>query len=421
MAERFAIGWRQVGICTVILAVVAMITSSYSVFAVPLAEEFKPTRMVLMLAMTVVSGVSALLSPFLGRILDFISLRLGMALGCLLLVSGFAAISFAQSFNQVLVIYGVLIAPANILIGPLAATVLLSRWFIKRRGAAIGIAIAGIALGGLVFPPLIQFLFDTFGWRMGLRVLGLIILALTLPATALIVNRPADRGLHPDGAATDPEAAQEAGSGKPFSTLAILKDPNFWTIAVLVATVTAGLKGMVTNLSPLAIDEGIDPTSAAFLISIYAAMGFIAKLGFAAIADRLNPRALMVFSLVGYAMGTGCMVFAEAGYWMIALGVSFMGFFGGMMIPMESFLIPRVFGRAVVGRVGGLMNLAILSFLLLSPPLFGRIYDMTGSYDAIFMVFTGLALIVLLVLVPRVRLHEQDASPSSQAAVQPAE
>jgi MFS family permease len=349
------------------------------------------------------------------------SLRLAMAIGSLLLVCGFLAISLAQSFNQVLLVYGVLIAPANILIGPLAVTVLLSRWFIKRRGAAIGIAIAGIALGGLVFPPVIQFLFDTFGWRVGLRVLALIVLVLTIPATALIVNRPADRGLHPDGAAADVEAARTAGPQPAFSSWAILKDPNFWTIAVLVATVTAGLKGMITNLSPLAIDEGVSATSAAYLISIYAGMGFIAKLAFAAIADRLNPRHLMVFSLVGYAMGTGCLVFAEAGYWMIALGVSFMGFFGGMMIPLESFLIPRVFGRDVVGRVGGLMNLAILSFLLLSPPLFGRIYDVTGSYDAIFLVFTGLALVVLLVLVPRVRLHEYDTPAEPSPAAQPAE
>jgi len=415
MIQRSGTGWRQVALCIVLLACVALITSSYGVIAVPLGAEFKPSRMVLMLAMTVVSGVSALLSPFLGRVLDLLSLRAAMACGSILLTLGLFSISFAQSFTQILIIYGVLIAPANILIGPLAATVLLSRWFTKRRGAAIGFAITGISLGGLIFPPLIQFLIDTFEWRQGIRYLAMIVLALTSGAVALVVNRPEDRGLHPDGVATDAAAAPSAAPQAPFSAKVILTDPNFWTIAVLIATVTAGMKGMVTNLSPLAIDEGIAASAAAFLISMYSASGFVSKLGFAAIADRLNPRTLMAVSLSGYAAGTACMVFAEAGYLVIAAGVCLMGFFGGMMVPLESFLIPRVFGRHVIGRVGGLMNLAILSFLLVSPPLFGRIYDMTGSYDAIFLTFSSLALVVLVFLVPRVRLHSHDADRGGAA------
>ena len=412
MERSFAVGWRQVGACMVLLAVTAMITSSYSVIAVPLGTEFQPSRMVLMLSMTVLSGVSAIISPSVGKLLDRVSLQAAMALGGVLLALGFIAISFAQTFNHVLIVYGVLVAPANLLIGPLACTVLLTRWFAKRRGAALGVAIAGIALGGVVFPPVMQFLLAEFEWRNGLRLLSLIVLAITLAAAAFVVNYPGERGFHPDGARVDPEAAVEVNKVRTIAASTLLRDPSFWMVAVLVATVTAGLKGMVTNLVSLATDVGIAAGSAAFLISMYASSGFVAKLGFAAMADRMNPRHLMAISLIGYAVGCVAMIWADAGFAAIALGVMLMGFFGGMMMPMESFLIPRIWGREVVGRVGGMLNLVILSFLLISPPLFGRIYDITGSYDVIFGLFAALAIMMLL-LVPVVRLGA--AKPSLEA------
>lgn len=403
MERSFAAGWRQVGACLVLLAVTAMITSSYSVIAVPLAKEFHPSRMWLMFAMTVLSGVSALISPCVGKLLDRVSLQKAMALGGVLLALGFVAISFAQSFNHVLIVYGLLVAPANLLIGPLACTVLLTRWFAKRRGTALGVAIAGISVGGVIFPPVMQYLLENLEWRMGLRALALIVVAITLLTTAFIVNYPSDRGLNPDGAAVDAEASLAANKVRTIPATTLLRDPTFWMIAVLVATVTAGLKGMVTNLVSLATDVGIAAGSAAFLISIYASSGFVAKLGFAVMADRMNPRLMMAVSLIGYALGCVAMIWADAGYAAIATGVALMGFFGGMMIPMESFLIPRIWGREVVGRVGGMLNLLIMSFLLISPPLFGRIYDVTGSYDVIFGLFAGLA-VMMLMLVPVVRL-----------------
>ncbi|MFM5929466.1 MAG: MFS transporter, partial [Novosphingobium sp.] len=406
-AGSFAVGWRQVGASMALLAITAMITSSYGVIAVPLGKEFHPSRMVLMLAMTVVSGVSAVISPFVGTLLDKISLRFAMALGGLMLAVGYVAISFARDFDSVLIVYGLLIAPANLLIGPLACSVLLTRWFSKRRGMALGIAIAGIALGGVIFPPLIQYLLSAFEWRMGMRMIAGIVIAIAFVAAALVVNRPADLGLYPDGADADPESSVGERGNKDKSSLglalALIRDPTFWMVAVLVATVTAGLKGMVTNLPSLANDQGISAASAAFLVSIYATSGFVSKLGFAAMADRMNPRHLMAISLIGYSLGCTCMIFAEGGYAIIAAGVLLMGFFGGMMMPMESFLIPRIWGREVVGRVGGMLNLVILSFLLVSPPLFGHIFDVTGSYDAIFLTFAGLAIFMLL-LVPVVRI-----------------
>lgn len=400
-------GWRQVGACLFLLAACGMIASTFSIVAVPLSQEFKPSRMVLMLAMTAMSGATALLSPLIGNVMDRASVRTLMLIGSASIACGFLALSCAGSFIQVIVIYGVFMAPANVLIGPMAATVLLSRWFVERRGRALGIALAGISIGGFLFPPVTQALLEGQDWRGGLRILALILAACTVPAALLIVNRPADRDLEREGSRVM-EAVPGAVEPPLLSTRAILSDPTFWLIAAVFAVVMAGMKGMVTNLAPIAIDEGIGAEAAALLISMYAAGGFSAKFAFAAFADRASPRVLLRVALLGYAAGMAYLIWPELGYGMMAVGVVLIGFFGGFVVPLQSFLVPRIFGRNVVGRASGLLNMVVLVALLVSPPVFGLIFDLTGDYDAIFIAFAGLSLAILAAAVPFLRLHPRE-------------
>ena len=411
MTKSFAIGWRQVASCFLLLAAIAFIASAYSVLAIPLGQEFGPSRMVLMLAMTVLSAVSGLLAPLLGTLMDRVPLQRLMLLGTALLGAGYAALSFTTSFTQVLVIFGVLIAPANVLLGPVATTVLLSRWFVKRRGTAIGIAVAGISMGSVVYPPLVQWLLDNHAWRDAFRMIALILVVINLPAALLVVNRPSDKGLHPDGADADQQAAQTgAAAAAPISARTILTDPAFWIIVAIVSTVSAGMKGMITNLSPIVLDEGIAARDAALLISLYGGCGFISKLAFAGLADRLGPRLLLFATLVGFAAGMACLTQVSAGYGMIALGIALIGLLGGFMVPLQSLLVPRIFGDRVVGRAMGLMSMVLLVAMLASPPLFGLIFDLTGSYSAIFLAFALIAVAAMMV-VPSLRLHPRAAPP----------
>jgi MFS family permease len=400
-------GWRQVALCFLLLSATGMIASTYSLVAVPLYQEFRPSRMVLMLSMTAMAGSSAVLMPIMGGVLDRFSVRKMMVVGALCLAAGYAALSFATSFNQVLVIFAVLMALANVLIGPLAVTVLLSRWFEQRRGRAIGIAIAGISAGGFFFPMIVQGLLDAYQWREALRLLGFILLLFTVPVALLTIDSPQQRGLVPDGASPAHESATERTAIEPISASAILTDPAFWMIAASVAVVTAGMKGSVTNLAPLALDAGVAPSRAAYLISIYAGCSFVAKMLFATFSDKLGARAIMFVSLCGFAVGMICLTQAYLGFGMIAFGVAVVGLFGGMMVPIESYLAPKVFGQGAVGRAMGLLSGTILIALLLSPPLFGFIFDQTGSYAGIFWTFGGLAAVALLAI-PKLRLHPRN-------------
>ncbi|WP_372750613.1 MFS transporter, partial [Litorivivens sp.] len=106
MSSFFLLGWRQTAICFLMLAAVGMIAATYSLIAVPIAQEFQPSRMVLMLAMTVLSGTCAVLSPLIGNLMDRYSLRAMMVTGGLLLGLGYAGLSLAASFTHVLIVFG---------------------------------------------------------------------------------------------------------------------------------------------------------------------------------------------------------------------------------------------------------------------------------------------------------------------------
>ena len=168
MNRSFGIGWRQVFASMAVMACSGMIAPTYGIIAVHLSSEFHSSRMVLMLAITVMSIATGIASPIVGSLMDSSSLRRIMGIGIAAMVAGFLALSFVTSFAGVLVVYGLCMSASQVMAGPISGTVLLTRWFDKRRGAALGIAVSGIGAGSMIFPLVIQGLFDHFAWREAL-------------------------------------------------------------------------------------------------------------------------------------------------------------------------------------------------------------------------------------------------------------
>ena len=404
MAGTYSLGWRQVWLSLILLACGSISTVTYGIIAVPLMAEFHPSRAVLMMAMSVVSVSIAILAPPLGTLLDRVSLRAAILSGCVMLCMGYVALSYTTAFWQVLVIYGVFMAPSQLTVGMMSMTVLISRWFSATRGRALGIAVAGVSIGGFIFPVLAQMLLDNFDWRTSMRLFALILAIVTFPTAMLIVNRPADVGMHPDGADEEPEHADaDAFEATGLTSRQILADPTFWIIAIILSVFFSAMRGVVTNIAPMAADEGIDATQVAWLVSAFSIAGLIAKLGYAWIADRADPRRLLAVIMVIGTLAHVCLIFAEQGLPAIAVGAVLIGLSGGTLLPMQGYLVPRIFGRAVVGKVSGLLGLTMFVFNGFSPPLFGLIHDIFGNYDAVYIGYAVMTL-AMVVLLPFMRV-----------------
>jgi predicted MFS family arabinose efflux permease len=363
-----------------------------------------------MLAITVMSIVTAIISPFLGNLIDRVPLKRLMLFGMLSATAALVALSMTTSIYQVLLVYGLLVAPVNVLMGPIAVTVLLSRWFVDRRGRAIGMAMAGMSVVAICLPPLIQWLLDHYQWRIALRLLAVALGLFSALAVAMIVEDPAKRGMHPDGGSMPSEKARVEQNAVPISVRSILTDPTFWMLGAIFGLCVGGMKGLLTNLMPLAIDMGVKPSSAALLMSIFSASSLTSKLIFATIADRVSSRLLLAITIAGFVAGLLCLTRAESGFWAIAAGVSLVAIFAGLSSPLQSMLVPRIFGQRVIGRVSGLLSLVMLALALNSPPAFGLIYDRMGSYDMMFVILATLAGATIL-FVPYIRMHPKDVEP----------
>ena len=397
-------GWRQVVVAAVGqgLSTTSVVTA-YSVVAVPLAGAFHPSRTALVLTITLVMLAISVLSPPIGAAMDRYSLRRLMLAGTGFLTAGFLALSFTTSMVQVYVVYAVILAVSNILLGPLAASALLGRWFSRKRGLAMGIAALGIAVAGLILPPLIHKLIEVFEWRMAFRVLAGLYLVILVPTILLLqVDKPSLLNLHPDGDKEPPAGVQE--SDLPLMTTgAILRDPTFWLITIALAVAFSGGTGLLPNLSPIVMDKGVSSGEAAILISILSAGSFSGKLLFAVASDRVDLRIALggCLFLIAVAM---FFFWHFTAYALLAMGAFIAGVAMGAIVPLWGFLVTRSFGAQNVGRVMGIMTTAETPLLLLSPPLFGWFFDNTGSYTGAYMLYIGLSA-AAIALVPRIRTH----------------
>jgi MFS family permease len=414
MKKTIFVGWWQVVVSMLNQAVApGAIVVCFSVLAVPLQKDFAPTRTVLMLTMTITYLINGLANPVLGAAMDRYSIRKLLMGGGVFLAAGFFALSFSKSMIHVFLAYGVFLSLANATLGPLSYSTLLPRWFVRQRARAVGITVLGYALGGLFLPPLFQYLIDTFGWRDAVRLFAAFVIVLVIPVIGwLVVDKPSDVGLYPDGDTQPPPAAIGENAVQRQSTMSLLGDMNFWVITLAVGLVVCGAAGVLGNMVPFAISRGFTAAKGALVLSCFSAGSFSSKLLYAAFGDRLSPRLGLAAGLFLFTLSS-IFFLRSYTYPVLLIGSFLHGTAVGVALPLWSYLTARQFGSANVGRVFGLMTIVVTPFSLLAPPVLGRIYDLTGAYDYGFMLYIFLALFAFL-LVSRLRM---DAPPQIPAAV----
>lgn len=396
-------GWWQVAIAMLIQAISAgSIFTSYSLVAAPLKAEFEPSNMVLMLGITMVSLISGLCSPVIGAAIDRFSTRSLMLLGLGLVAVGFLLVSMATAMIQVIVVYAIFMAVGSVLLGPIASSTLLARWFTRRRGMAMSLAASGGAIGGLLLPPLLQGLIEGYEWRWALRLFaGGIFLVCGPLIYLLVIDRPADRNIQGEADGVAESVALHADAS--LSMASVVRKPTFWLISLMMGTLFAGPMGVISNMIQLVSDKGVSAAQGAFLLSIFSGANFIGKLLCAGLIDRSSLRGAMAVMLMG--MGCSMVGFLQAdSYWSLLIASAVCGLSGGAASPVWSVMLARTYGAERLGKVMGLMTFIIMPFTLLSPPVFGRIFDQTGSYDNAFLGYMAMLVFALLMLT-QLRIH----------------
>lgn len=408
-------GWFIVFVVALTQAVsIGILHYSYGLMIVPLSEEFNASRSSMMLGMTAMMGISAVLSPLLGAQLDKRSLRSMMLIGALFMGAGLICLSFVQAVWQFIAIFAVFFSFSVFSLGSPAGSTLVTRWFNRYRGRALGLAALGMSAGGLVLPIITQILIESFGWRMAFSMLGMLLLLFTFPVLLFSIrNSPADKGLLIDGDVGEIKNVEVAAAVIPaatvnntdFSAQILLRQPLFWQIGITMGLTLSVFSSLSTTFALFVIDEGLEPIKAAQAVSLIALCGMLGKILFGYAADKVNLK----FGLWGaQLLLVTCLlllIFSPTlSYQIMMTAAVVLGLASGGLSPVLGVMLARGFGIENYGRVMGNMNLLTMCFILTGPIGAGIIFDITGSYVTAFYLYLGILGFAALISIP-IRLN----------------
>jgi MFS family permease len=360
----------------------------FGVFQDALVEAFSTSVAVLSIAPALFMVVSGVLSPFIGRSLATgrrpgLSIKNVMLTGAVLIGSGFLVLSRMTSLFAAAAAFVLLVAPGAIMLGPLLAQAMVTNWFDRKRGQALGIVSAGTTAGGVLIPPLAARLIEAFGWRDAMSILGGLVLILVLPAIAqLVVPRPEDVGEITDGLPA-PSGDEEIQAEPAADTRELLRNPRLWLAGATFGLIfSAGTISTIFTV-PYASQLGIPLLGGATVVSMRAGAAAIGKIVLGSLADRLGVHPVL-YGVIAIEVGlTVLLVQSRDPVVFTALGVA-IGFVGGSPLPLKAALVGQLFGRNNFPAAMGLVQSVGVPIQLLMVPVAGLVYQATGTYAAVF-------------------------------------
>lgn len=365
---------------------------SYGVFLKEIAGDLDGERFGASLGISVANGVGALIAPFVGRALDRYPIKRIMIAGAVLVATGFLMLSRMTALWQLYLTMGTLLAFGMAMMGGIASAKLVANWFEQMRGSALGIATVGVSFSGLVMPAAATWLIANVGWRGGFQVYAVLTLAIVIPlVSAVVVDRPDQLGLRPDGHVPEPESEPpeiDIFGERHWRTIELLRNRNFWAIALPFSLAFSSLSAVLIHMVPFASDLGITSYRAAMVPSFAAGAGVLGKIVFGRMIDSLDSRYAIWLSLCGQLVGIVLLLVNGSFAWLL-LAAAVFGFSMGGMVPLHGAVTAECFGRLSFGKAMGMLRPVQMPIHMLGVPLAGWIFDATGSYTPAFQLFIG--------------------------------
>ena len=399
----FYYGWVVVFAAgTTTFARMAPSTTTLAVFVSPMADEFGWSRTLIAGSVSLGALSSIFISPAVGWAVDRYGVRLILAGS--MVVLGVAMVSlfwatvpvfFYMGFATGRVIFHV---PVQIGTGAL-----ISRWFIRKRGRAIGVIYLAGAIGGIVTVQIASLAISNWSIGVAWMSLGFLVLAVAvLPSALLIVDRPETIGLRPDNF---PEQSSEHGIESDensygeidWTPMQAMRTRALWVLTVVVGVLFMTQAGISVHVGAFFLDRGLSLTAAANAITINAAVNALASLIWGAIIERITVRLAMTgLMLLSATCSLSLLsVTSEGSAFVVA---AFLGLVaaGGNVIPPVAFA--SYFGRRSIGSIRGISETGVQVGQTIGALFSGLVYDISESYVFAFIAFAALGLISALVV-----------------------
>lgn len=344
----------------------------FPVFLTPVVEELGWSRTAYALANPIMSTSVALVGPLVGWVADRRGPRAVLVAGSVLMSAALAAAGGMQTpaqFCAVALAVGIAVA----CLGDLPTGAAIAGRFEQRRGLALGLVYIGSNIGGALVPLIGLALAHGASWRAAFTGIGATLWILLLPL-AFAVGRPA------------PTPTQPAAGGDDFSWRQAVRQRDFWLLFWVLFAFYLYRLGLNTHLVAFLGDLGYSRLEAAGSFSLTLALGIAGKLFAGAFADRLGARPAVLgnFALIA---GASLLLLVPTAPGALPLFLVLHGFATAAEDVVVPLVVAQRFGSAHLGRVYGLLLLALVPGGALGPIVAGRVFDLTGSYAPVFTAF----------------------------------
>jgi len=404
----FFYGWVLVAIAFVTMAVGVNARTAFSLLFPAILDEFGWDRGVTAGAFSFGFLVSALVTPFVGRLMDLRGPRPVIELGVVTMGVGLLLASLIHEPWQLYLTLGALAGGGVNCLAYTGQSLYLTNWFVRRRGLALSIAFSGVGIGSITILPWQGWMIGTAGWRSACVWLGILVLALLGPLNLLLKRRPEDLGLEPDGmlssgsASTDRAAnvVDHAWAAVDWTLGRALRTRRFWWIAAGYFCGLFSWYAVQVHQTKYLIEIGFAPSEAAWALGSVSLVAIPGQIAFGHLSDRIGREWVWMIGNVGFVICyvallllrdapteplLFAMVLAQG-----TLGYSLTSVMGA--IPAEIFE-----GRHFGSIFGSVMVAAILGGAA-GPWVTGVLYDATGSYSVAFWIAAGCTAISILAI-----------------------
>ena len=346
---------------------------SYGVFTVPLERAFSFTRSQAILPYALSMIVGGIVQPVAGVLMDAKGPRKAIVISVVLLALGFIVSAFSQNLWQLTLGYGVLTGVASTGLTITAFSLLISRWFKQRRGRALGIAVAGIPLGMLVFSPLTAALISEVEWTGTFLILAAVMLLIVFPISWFFIREPSETEeiatkISTRGLFLNNEVGQ-AIKAKPYWILIVKYFGCGFSAAVLSA-----------HLPAIALEHGFSAQEGATALGLLGAGGAVGVILGGWASDRFGLYKSLVSSYLVRALGFFLLAFFVqdlASFYAFSI---IAGVLSPLTVTTTHLLIYNIFGVEIAGRMMGLTFLIHQVGATIGPYFGGWIFEINGGY-----------------------------------------
>ena len=373
--------------------VIGLVTFSFGVFIGPMRDELGWSVAAIAAGQSLRSFEQGLLAPVTGVMIDRLGPRKMAITGIVFTTIGLVVFSQARTL-EIYYLSSLVLAFGQSLgsLQPFSAALMF--WFQRKRGQAMGLLNTGNGAGHLM-APVVALLVLWVGWRSTLLLAAVVVFLLGIPLAMVLRDRPEPYGYAVDGDAPEPGAVEPsvAPDATGMSVGEGLRTPTFYLLSVSSALAGGLIVSWIVHQIPHLESVGFSTAGAATIVGIYG----VCQLGLRPIVgwlgDRFGRVRLYAFAFV--CQGLGMMIFANLSsdrLWLLPLYYALFAFGSSAWIVLQLALVADYFGPRRYATLRGFASTLNMPVGIVSPFIAGYIFDRTGSYQEIFMVFAVLAM-----------------------------